>query len=100
MEAKHTPGPWDITASVANDGRLIVENDLGLPVCAMSLRGVQGDAGKMSANAKLIAAAPDLLEALRGLVAQVDAGTSPEYRALQEHRSMRVARAAIARATA
>lgn len=71
MEAKHTPGPWDITASAANDGRLIVEDDIGHPICALSLRGVQGDTRKMSANAKLIAAAPDLLDALRAAYSDI-----------------------------
>lgn len=61
MEAKHTPGPWRVSAGAVDNPRLIVENDLGLPVCAMSLRGVHGDTKIMEANARLIATAPDLL---------------------------------------
>lgn len=61
MEAMHTPGPWLVSAGAVDNPRLIVENDLGLPVCAMSLRGVQGDTQVMEANARLIAIAPDLL---------------------------------------
>ena len=64
MSTRHTPGPWQVSAGAVDNPRLIVENDLGLPVCAMSLRGVQGDLNVMEANARLIAAAPDLLEAL------------------------------------
>lgn len=62
---KHTPGPWHVSAGAVDNPRLIVENDLGLSVCALSLRGVQGDTKKMEANAHLIAAAPELLEALK-----------------------------------
>ncbi|MGK4302120.1 hypothetical protein, partial [Klebsiella pneumoniae] len=36
-----------------------------------------------------------LVDALEQLTAQVDAGRSADYSALQEHRSMRVARAAL-----
>ena len=60
----HTPGPWHVSAgSSPGNPRVIVESDAGLPVCALSLRGVQGDTRRMEANARLIAAAPDLLEA-------------------------------------
>lgn len=60
----HTPGPWKVTAGIVDNPCLIVEDDIGNPVCAMSLRGVYGDTVKMTANAALIAAAPDLKEAL------------------------------------
>ena len=62
--SKHTPGPWQVSAGAVDNPRLIVENDLALPICAMSLRGVHGDTRRMEANARLIAAAPELLEAL------------------------------------
>jgi hypothetical protein len=39
-------------------------------------------------------ATTDAVKALRDLVAQVDAGTSSDYRALQEHQVMRLARSA------
>ncbi len=63
----HSPGPWSVTAGVVPDrkGRLIVEDCHGNPVCATSARGVQGRVPIMEANAKLIAAAPEMLEALR-----------------------------------
>jgi len=60
----HTPGPWKVTAGIVDNPRLMVEDDIGNPVCAMSLRGVYGDTVKMTANAHLIAAAPEMLEAL------------------------------------
>lgn len=88
MEAKHTPGPW-----THRNGRIFATDRENLTIANVA-RAADGDYSP--ANGQVIAAAPELLAALRGLVAQVDAGTSPEYRALQEHRSMRVARAATA----
>lgn len=62
MSTEHTPGPWHVSAGIVPDSqRLIVESDVGLPVCALSLRGVHGDINRMAVNARLIAAAPDLL---------------------------------------
>lgn len=59
----HTPGPWHVSAgSSPGNPRVIVESDAGLPVCALSLRGVQGDTRRMEANARLIAAAPTMYE--------------------------------------
>jgi len=63
MSQKHTPGPWthgceDVPKSgdiYAEDGSLIAEVF------------VNGDPESLIANARLIAAAPDLLEALQAL---------------------------------
>ena len=70
----HSSGPWSVTAGVVPDleGRLIVEDCSGNPVCATSSRGVQGRVSIMEANAKLIAAAPEMLEVLRWLDAEMD----------------------------
>jgi hypothetical protein len=70
----HSSGPWSVSAGIAPDpkGRLIVEDCHGNPVCATSARGVQGRVPIMEANAKLIAAAPEMLEVLRWLDAEMD----------------------------
>jgi hypothetical protein len=69
----HSSGPWSVTAGIVPDpkGRLIVEDCSGNPVCATSARGVQGRVPIMEANAKLIAAAPEMLEVLRWLDAEM-----------------------------
>lgn len=99
--SKHTPGPWAITntadiftplgatnaegiAAVSNDGWHIADCDMG----ALCL-------DEVSANARLISAAPDLLEALEGLVACID-----ETRGANATDALHKARAAIAKATA
>jgi len=64
----HTPGPWAIGGVFDNDGapEIIIEHmtSRGNLVVAVALGGLQGQ----EANAKLIAAAPDLLEALQAFV--------------------------------
>lgn len=65
MSAKHTPGPWSVDA----DGSVQVVAASGATVAE-----VYGtDAGERWANATLIAAAPDLLEACRGALAYLRA---------------------------
>ncbi len=70
----HSAGPWSVTAGTVPDreGRLIVEDCSGNPVCATSSRGVQGRRHIFEANARLIAAAPEMLEVLRWLDNEMD----------------------------
>lgn len=65
MKTKHTPGPWYCvdTSNHAHDYRLLAANGVPLP-----LNVVANDHSEQRANARLIAAAPDLLAALRGMV--------------------------------
>lgn len=80
-EAKHTPGPWRVSGKQsirAGEQRYVAK--------------ATWDNGE--ANAHLIAAAPDLLEALQGLAALYD--TDEGCRSMQQYIR---ARAAIAKAT-
>ena len=93
----HTPGPWEHTGQ----GDIVGKEDNGyglgyVDVCSVYLRTVRG---RTNANARLIAAAPELLAALRGMLAldeehhqrvQVDDDVCAEVQA---------ARDAIAKAT-
>lgn len=64
---KHTPGPWQVGMAFDNYGatEIAIEHmtTAGNLIIAVALDGLQGQ----DANARLIAAAPDLLEALKGL---------------------------------
>ncbi len=60
--SKHTPGPWR-----AMPYRKVNGAD-GVEVCALQSRKIE----VADANAHLIAAAPDMLEALENLVEQID----------------------------
>ena len=90
--AQHTPGPWTM--------------DRGTPLVVMDRRGAYvaqcdgisatiGSTEEMIANANLIAAAPDLLAALKAIVGECDGGTHDGGTI-----GMNLARAAIAKAEA
>ena len=62
MEAKHTPGPWRATMGTSQ------MSDPGTTIYHQGRWGVYSDAdshGDQEADARLIAAAPELLEALK-----------------------------------
>ena len=85
MTAKHTPGPWHLGKegyyfqSVRDQNEHITAD--------VNITRSDGEGG---ANARLIAAAPDLLAALESMIAKIDADKLPI--------SCSIARAAIARA--
>lgn len=66
-EFKGTPGPWH----VSNEGCMLIRDDAGLSIVAKYV-GYTNDEEEL-ANAKLIAAAPELLEALRWALEWIDA---------------------------
>ncbi|MGY2363714.1 hypothetical protein ACW9IO_14275 [Pseudomonas azotoformans] len=74
MEIKHTPGPWVVDPDSPTD--ISPADDLRLGIASISHadeaggRWLFGDQSK--ANAKLIAAAPDLLEALEDLLSRCE----------------------------
>ena len=73
MEKKYTHGPWELFNV---NGVLQVDNrdGDGTSPCVVHWRGFDGndiDADENEANAHLISAAPDLLEALEGLLQAV-----------------------------
>lgn len=77
-KAKHTQGPWGISGA-GNKTRLIFRaTDTSVyPVCEVTADNLNRyGAGDLDANAALIAAAPELLEALEELVLQ-SAGNDP-----------------------
>lgn len=105
MSAKHTPGPWRIFQTKGKprfyvigigreDGRGITDGNVGLGVW-------DADSPEALANGRLIAAAPDLLSALRDLLDAFDICPDDlpghEYEAIVEDARQR-ARAAIAKA--
>jgi hypothetical protein len=63
-EAKYTPGPW-----IVNPFNAWVElPGVNAPICAMLWRTELRSEDETLANARLIAAAPELVETLRALV--------------------------------
>lgn len=103
-ESKHTPGEWllvDHTVYALNDQG---ENRFtalvqGGWVHRGSFSSERTSEDEKSANARLIASAPDLLEALKAMLAHACvADADPNDKDAEDHAAERKARAAIAKA--
>ena len=89
-----TPGPWYVTGKLTRYVEARIDGGLIQEVAACGPTKADGGYGpQQEANARLIAAAPDLLEALKWMVLRTEEGGYPDGKCLEE------ARAAIARAT-
>lgn len=66
METKFTPAPWlmNVTKEFINNKGLAITNDQNSLICEVSHQLTDFTLNEYVANAKLICAAPDLLEAL------------------------------------
>lgn len=69
-KGRHTPGPWRLGRAMGMEHVVMDENDS--PVCEM-LSPYRGREDYRDANARLIAAAPDLLAALMYMLANAEA---------------------------
>lgn len=66
MNAKHTPGPWDNEQGNHPWIDIYVEKD------GSAIAKAYGDNAESIANARLIATAPELLEALQSLTSTIE----------------------------
>lgn len=97
MSSKHTPGPWVVTphphVDVFGVGEIMDDKEMqyGLShtICYQNAE----------ANARLIAAAPDLLEALSNFPSDADYSSSDEYWKATVHWLLTEAEPAIGKAT-
>lgn len=71
--AEHTKGPWRVGVKNAGTDERTVDAE-HYHVCTCHHHCVGSIEKEMEANARLIAAAPDMLEALERLVANLDEG--------------------------
>ncbi len=98
-EAKHTPGSWTATRIISTTCGFIVSDSRGSVVARVQKIGVPKDGNfelPCEENANLIAAAPDLLAALKSIAIAMD----DEVLVHDDQReAMRAATAAIAKAT-
>ena len=70
MTTKHTPGPWTCNANYVTQHYMVWDAD-------GNYHEMRDEVAEMDANARLIAAAPDLLAALETLTREWDLGRSP-----------------------
>ena len=103
MGAQHTPGPWCIVPYGDGDSLVIHDARGDWRVCFMATPGTSSDGMRqIEANARLIAAAPQLLDALKTLAeVATSAGQHHLYYAPSRDfvAAIDAARAAIAAAT-
>lgn len=82
-EANFTPGPWTIEEYGDDEApALVIHRDSESRVCFMATPGSHGDPAQIEADARLIAAAPDMLETLQKIRALVHVPTpskTPAY---------------------
>ena len=100
MIAQHTPGPWTLVPKDTPKGTLMVDSVSGLVAVMESskTRGVKYE--NAEANARLIAAAPELLDALQKLRAAAPLFWDDDNAEIgQLDSACAVADAAIAKAT-
>lgn len=95
MTTKHTKGPWSVSQT-GKYVRLCIPGTV-LNICKMEINGDE------EANARLIAAAPELLEALKALCSELHQGRKFNVRNSDDFRLLTAdayARTVIAMATA
>lgn len=86
MSAKHTPGPWHYWSYVDCDGDPRADGFAFVVECFSTREPTDqhngyelGSGEEARANARLIAASPALLEALRRLLGATDAGNADTH---------------------
>ncbi len=103
---KHTPGPWLWSASPTSGEKSLLGSNGAAVIEASAYEGMSfGFAGDetyatQNANARLIAAAPELYEALRGIVADADLYDDEGHLQVVHPDSVAKARAALAKVDA
>lgn len=102
--SRHTPGPWMVTDSGGDvnvmDGCSIgIDDEFGADGGRTYFLAtvVHGDPDELRANAELVAAAPELLAALKKLLHMPEFDGTPEVSLLRRD-AKRAARAAITKA--
>ena len=94
MKAKHTPGPWLIAEG---DGTFVYAlNGQGFNRFDIKVQGQKAPLDEMAANARLIAAAPDMLAACELAERFINPHCDPEN--MDSREAVRVLREAIRKA--
>jgi len=88
--SKHTPGPLIVYPETNGSEICAVDMEPGLPIRAAIAKVDTFNYGEWIGNARLIAAAPELLDACKGLLNALPSATT--------HPAIKAARAAIAKA--
>lgn len=102
MSAQHTPGPWKFGKELtARSGEWLVSFDAGSKGRGIAIAETRAGSGNEEFDARLIAAAPDLLNSLREAMSAVEVFHGPiAWDIFRDHApEMKRWLAAIAKAT-
>lgn len=93
--SKHTPGPWVISYTHDDNLSIAIDDDPGIQGERNYdlVTVTHGDPDELLANARLISAAPELLDALKSMLNLGNLG------AYERADAVKAARAAVAKAT-
>lgn len=75
---KHTPGPWEVTPYKKDEYRITGNNEQICKMLYTQTRGLVVTHEHLQANARLIAAAPEMKQLLREALADLE-GIMPEF---------------------
>lgn len=79
--SNHTPGPWRVLSTrETRVGGPRITAEGSTPFRSVAIADVWGNEDETLANARLIAAAPELLEAIKLCVATLDGNFGPNHR--------------------
>lgn len=82
MRKRFTPAPWTIEEYGDDEcPALVIHKDTGSRVCFMATPGSRGDPEQIEADAHLIAAAPEMYEALERLTKDIEPRDLTHYHA-------------------
>ncbi len=95
-KTRHTPGPWQHIGGDGRKERWIGDKD-AVTLCVVESARYRYDPDELEANARLIAAAPEMLEALKWCVETFD-GLAAVYPSLDNERGFARAKAVIKKA--
>lgn len=100
MEMKHTRGPWKVGVELsARSGEYLIHLDAGDKGRGIAIARTVPASGKELQNARVLAAAPDLLEALTNLLLWAEEAHRLGKDAKLNYAGMDDARVAIKKAT-
>jgi hypothetical protein len=84
----HTPGPWATDLKISSQaGRVVIEPDIAI-VYVQPSRYDETVSKARLANARLISAAPEMLECLQRLIAVHDSGYTPGEALIEQLRQV------------
>ena len=93
-----TPGPWEVSPALPTRVQRTGGSAIRGHIVTVTRKGSDEDNARAEADARLIAAAPDLYQALHGLLRSVMAPEPPPGHVRDDSAQIEAARRALARA--